>query len=98
MNPQLVRDLRSVLQNPAVVVYRKQQNLKLVKQVPVRNLKKEATPVRRIIVRDVPILSVNYNIQSVQDFESQDVRGMVLIIEDITGLITMKKKLSQMEH
>jgi hypothetical protein len=44
-----------------------------------------------------PQISVNYNIMALHHFETRQAHGLVLIIDDVTTLATMKKQVKEMK-
>ena len=90
-NPEIIRDLQSVIDSPQVKVARQFQKL-----CPSRQRRSASIKVTAISPID-QVLHVHYSISSMQDFTTQESAGLIFIIEDVTHIVRMKKDMDKMK-
>lgn len=90
-NPDIIRDLQSVIDAPHTKVAR--QFLKLYPSRQRRSASIKASAANPID----QVLHVHYSISSMQDFTTQQSAGLIFIIEDVTHIVKMKKDMDKMK-
>jgi len=90
-NPDVIRDLQSVIDAPHTKVARQFQKLYPSRQRRSASIKASAAnPIDQV-------LHVHYSISAMQDFTTQESAGLIFIIEDVTHIVRMKKDMDKMK-
>lgn len=90
-NPDIIRDLQSVIDAPHTKVARQFQKLYPSRQRRSASIKASAAnPIDQV-------LHVHYSISAMQDFTTQESAGLIFIIEDVTHIVRMKKDMDKMK-
>ena len=92
-NPDLIRDLQSVADAPKSKVSKQFQ-----KFVPTRQRRSASIGMKGALLTPLDqVLHVHYSVSALQDYTTQDAIGLILIIEDVTNIVKMKKDMDIMK-
>ena len=92
-NPDILRDLQSVIDSPRSKVSRQFQKLQPSRQRRSASISVKGTPSTSID----QVLHVHYAISALQDFTTQESIGLIFIVEDVTNIVKMKKDMDMMK-
>lgn len=92
-NPDIIRDLQSVIDSPKSKVSRQFQKL-----LPCRQRRSASISVKNSSATAADqVFHVHYAISALQDFTTQESIGLIFIVEDVTNIVKMKKDMDMMK-